>query len=1249
MSTNFIPNSNVSVPDSLGTGVATVAIVGPNPSLRQAVRDALEGCYEGGIDEFSSYPTGMDEVPHLLGQVDVVLIELDSNPDQALDLIEGVCAKGTSTVMVYSQISDSEARGSEMLVRCMRAGAREFLSYPFEHGSLAESLVRAAARRSVSGSKRRTGGRQLIFMGAKGGVGVTTLACNYAVTMARESASEKTLLVDLDIPLGDAALNLGLKAEYSTVNALQNINRLDAQFLSKLLVKHDSGLYVLAAPGRLPSFSVTQDAVDHLLTVARQDFDNVVVDMGVHFELADISFLAEATSVYLVTQAGIPELRNSNRLISQCFDERVKNLEIVLNRAESRRVGVSEQQISMALTKPAKWKVPNDYTAVRKMQSSASTLEQSESPIQSVLSEMVQEACGKQPQTGKRKKKNFKLFNFGKAEGEESEAVDEKSTSASGLTQLNLGGGEQESETPEVPPSEDAAAKTEEYTVGEKRVYKGDTYVRGEDGMWYLDAPEETPVAQEKITLEWNAPEPITYGTRLGAEQFNAVASVQGIFMYTPGENYLLSAGTHTLWVSFIPRDTEPSAESMLQASVTLVVTKATPSISWPTPSSVPHGTPLSDLQLCAMSDVPGSFEYSCTVGEVLPEGEHELMAVFIPEDTANYANAHASVQFKVTKPVPDLHWSEPQKIVYGTRLTAAQLNAYSPVEGSYVYSPAENALLPAGEHELTVTMTPYDADRYAPAQTTVKIAVARANPVMQWPEPAALFYGDRLADDQLCAKASVPGTFNYIPSKGEILPAGKHTLNCIFTPEDTANYEIQQITATVQVSKATPTIQWATPAPIDYGTPLSKEQLNASCNVAGRMQYLPGEGAVLGSGMHSPLVQFVPEDTANYNVARATVPLTVNQGKPAIRWEAPAPITYGTPLGSAQLCATSSVQGIFSYQPEEGTVLSEGSHRITASFMPADVTNYKKTTVEIELVVRKATPAAIAWTNPEPITYGTPLSEKQLSASTQVQGRFGYSPAAGEILPAGQHKLTVVFIPTDTNVPPSQADVTLKVMPAKPAIQWPQPEPIHYGQVLSARELCAKSSVAGVFSYTPQAGELLPAGKHQLKAAFIPQDKVNYVSDFATVSLHVKKIAPLIHWDAPAPIQYGTPLSGTQLNAKADVDGSFAYAPALGNVLAEGRQMLSVIFTPKDTANFTTVQETVELQVEGFASIASFPVESIEVIPVAAAPAPVPTPVSEPEPEAVSEEKSSVAPETRIYKGAVYEKRSDGKWHLQK
>jgi pilus assembly protein CpaE len=394
---------NPTAPDSLGSDALSIALIGPDEARRREAAKALLACAGTEVREYSAYPGSLDEVPRLLEQRnDVIIIDLDSNPEFALELVESICANGQATVMVYSSKADPN-----LLVRCMRAGAREFLTPPFVHSTMAEALVRAQSRRSVVRLPRKTGGRLLVFLGAKGGAGVTTLACNFAVALAQESG-QSTLLIDLDLPLGDAALNLGIVTEYSTVNALQDADRLDASFLNKLLIKHSSGVLVLAAPGKFPQFHATNEAIDKLMAVARQEFDNVVVDVGARLDLTESALFKDAFTIYLVTQAGIPELRNSNRLISQFFTVGSPKLEIVINRYEPRALGVSDETITKALTRPVNWKIPNDYAAVRQMQNTATPLAMGESPIAKVVKQMAHSICGQRATAPK--KKGFRLF-----------------------------------------------------------------------------------------------------------------------------------------------------------------------------------------------------------------------------------------------------------------------------------------------------------------------------------------------------------------------------------------------------------------------------------------------------------------------------------------------------------------------------------------------------------------------------------------------------------------------------------------------------------------------------------------------------------------------------------------------------------------------------------------------------------------------------------------------------------------------
>ena len=223
---------------------------------------------------------------------DVVVIDADSEPDYAFALAESLCASGRTYVMAYSAKADMK-----QAVHFMRAGVREFFTLPLDLAEVSSALGRASSRRAPSLREEKKTGKLFVFLGTKGGCGVTTLASNFALALAQESDSN-TLLIDLGLPLGDVAINLGIKNEYSIVTALQNPSRLDANMLSSLVVKHSSGLSVLAAPGDLPDELPAKDGVDKLIEVTREIYDFVVVDAGSRLDLMDSTLFEESAASF---------------------------------------------------------------------------------------------------------------------------------------------------------------------------------------------------------------------------------------------------------------------------------------------------------------------------------------------------------------------------------------------------------------------------------------------------------------------------------------------------------------------------------------------------------------------------------------------------------------------------------------------------------------------------------------------------------------------------------------------------------------------------------------------------------------------------------------------------------------------------------------------------------------------------------------------------------------------------------------
>ncbi len=225
-----------------------------------------------------------------------------------------------------------------------------------------------------------------------------------------------------------------------------------------------------------------------------------------------------------------------------------------------------------------------------------------------------------------------------------------------------------------------------------------------------------------------------------------------------------------------------------------------------------------------------------------------------------------------------------------------------------------------------------------------------------------------------------------------------------------------------------------------------------------------------------------------------------------------------------------------------------------------------------------------IDWPAPEAIVFGTALSETQLNASAgAVPGVFAYSPAAGTVLGAGDSQtLTTTFTPDDlTAYHVTSATVMIDVLKADPELDWPTPEAIVFGTPLNATQLNATANIDGTFTYTPAEGTELAAGTHELTVLFEPVDAANYETATRTVTLEVQPAIPELNWDAPEPVVYSTELDETQLNATANVDGSFQYTPAAGAILDAGTHELSVDFTPTDADNYTSASLSVSILVE--------------------------------------------------------------------
>jgi hypothetical protein len=466
----------------------------------------------------------------------------------------------------------------------------------------------------------------------------------------------------------------------------------------------------------------------------------------------------------------------------------------------------------------------------------------------------------------------------------------------------------------------------------------------------------------------------------------------------------------------------------------------------------------------------------------------------------------------------------------------------------------------------------------YGHAAAVALVSILKATAVLGWSRPAAIVFGTQLGGDQLNATANAFGSFDYSPAAGTVLNAGaSQALTATFTPADPANYNGGTVNTTIDVSKAAATIT-AIGGTFTYdGQP--HRATGFVTGVAGAplgtptFTYSGGAQSPVNAGTYDVVATYA--GSANYAPAAATTAISILQAAALLDWAAPQAIVYGTPLGAAQLNATASVPGTFTYAPAAGTVLNAGSAQVlTATFTPADPNYSSGGVVNMAIDVSKAAPV-LTWPQPAAIVHGTALGAGQLDATASVAGSFSYSPGAGAVLNAGASQtLTATFTPVDSaNYSGGSVTATIDVSKAAATVTATGGTFTFDGQPHHAT-----GSVTGLngvsigtpsFTYDGSAQPPVNAGSHAVVASFAGD--ANYGAASATATITIGKAPVVLAWNQPGAIVYGTPLGASQLNASSNVPGTFAYSPAAGTVLAAGAgHGLAATFTPADAANYT-------------------------------------------------------------------------------
>jgi pilus assembly protein CpaE len=278
----------------------------------------------------------------------IVLVRSDT--PSRFGIVHNISAVGGVVIVI------SETKDPELILRSMRAGAREFV-LESDHEEL-RLAVRTHAKVTFGAGEI---GQVVTIFGAKGGVGATAIATNLAGAM--QGRSLRVCLVDLDLYLGDVLAFLDIPGSYSITDVLANMNRLDRDLLASSVTKHRSGVNVLAQSSKVEEAEqIKAPDVAALLEFLRRNYDFVIVDGVRGFDEISLAALDGSQHVFMTLTQDVPAVRNGQRCLElfgrlQYDQGRIK---LLLNRYQ-KASKITIEVVGETLGQPLTHTISNDF------------------------------------------------------------------------------------------------------------------------------------------------------------------------------------------------------------------------------------------------------------------------------------------------------------------------------------------------------------------------------------------------------------------------------------------------------------------------------------------------------------------------------------------------------------------------------------------------------------------------------------------------------------------------------------------------------------------------------------------------------------------------------------------------------------------------------------------------------------------------------------------------------------------------
>jgi pilus assembly protein CpaE len=334
-----------------------IALIGEDSLALAALKQELEREVAFHLDPRGYTPSeALDALRAKNGPV-IAVVDINQDPDRAFAIAEEIKFKLANVRLIMT----SAISTPETILRAMRSGAEEFLSQPFNWPEVRKAFDSIRKRVDVHSARTPERGQIIAISSNKGGVGATTVAVNLAASLAARQQS--VCLVDLVLQFGSVTSFLNIDASYTILDLVKNIKRIDPLFLDGSLVRHASGIRVLAEPFYAEDARrISPTDIDEILDVLAQSFDFVIIDTPKDFGEMLALVLDKSHLTLFVTEMDVPSLKSAHRAFE--LYERMgiyeKKIRLVLNRYIKSKL-MSLESVEKALGVKVFWTLPNNY------------------------------------------------------------------------------------------------------------------------------------------------------------------------------------------------------------------------------------------------------------------------------------------------------------------------------------------------------------------------------------------------------------------------------------------------------------------------------------------------------------------------------------------------------------------------------------------------------------------------------------------------------------------------------------------------------------------------------------------------------------------------------------------------------------------------------------------------------------------------------------------------------------------------